>query len=103
MNYNVYAIRNTMSGLSDGLFLFATDEHAAFELTNRIKPEQRDYTEILRVGMYDIRSHYLTGCDCCVIPFSQRSIDLTGRKSEVSTDSPEKQVVDFAQRTSDIH
>ena len=37
MEYGVYCIMNTLSGCSDGLFLFLTDGQASVELASRVK------------------------------------------------------------------
>ena len=103
MIYNVYSIRNNVSGLHDGLFLFTNDEHASYELSRRIKPEQAEIMSVFNVGTFDIVTGELSPSPVRAISLvNLSSIDSLARKSEISHETPEIQYSQFVEKTSDI-
>lgn len=105
MQYSVYAIKDVNSGLFDGLFLFTCDKHAQHEISQRVDPKRQTYTRLYHVGFFDITSGRIDpSAFPNEIPFINVDIDVNkmSRPLPVSTDSPEKQVIDFANRTQDI-
>lgn len=103
MIYNVYSIRNNVSGLHDGLFLFTCDEHAQYELSRRIKPEQSDIMSVFNVGTFDIVTGVLAPSPVKEVSLVNLSnVDSLARKSEISHETPEVQHSKFLEKTSDI-
>ena len=103
MIYNVYSIRNNVSGLHDGLFLFTCDEHASYELSRRIKSEQAEIMSVFNVGTFDIVTGVLSPGTVSEVKLSNLSnIDYLARKSEISHEAPEVQHSKFVEKTSDI-
>lgn len=103
MIYNVYSIRNNVSGLHDGLFLFTCDEHASYELSRRIKPEQSEIMSVFNVGTFDIVTGILTPGSVKEITLVNLSnVDSLARKSEISHETPERQHSHFVEKVSDI-
>lgn len=103
MTYNVYSIRNNMSGLHDGLFLFTCDEHAQYELSRRIKPEQSEIMSVFNVGTFDIVTGVLAPSPVKEIALVNLSnVDSLARKSEISHETPERQHSQFVEKVSDI-
>lgn len=99
MKMRIYATCNENSGLFDGLVLFRTDRHAQFELTKRIPPEQRSYTTLFCVGTYDITTSELVPLIPTIVPWQEVSVDDVSDKIPISSDPPQKQVVDFLNKT----
>ena len=103
MVYNVYSIRNNVSGLQDGLFLFTCDEHAQYELSRRIKPEQSEITSVFNVGTFDIVTGILAPSSIKEISLVNLSnVDALAVKSPISHEAPEVQHSKFVEKTSDI-
>lgn len=103
MTYNVYSIRNNVSGLHDGLFLFTCDEHASYELSRRIKPEQSEVMSVFNVGTFDIITGVIAPSPVRAISLVNLSqIDSLARKSEISHEAPEIQHSQFVAKVSDI-
>ena len=103
MIYNVYSIRNNVSGLHDGLFLFTCDEHASYELSRRIKPEQSEIMSVFNVGTFDIVTGVLAPSPVKEISLVNLSnVDSLARKSEISHEAPEIQHSKFVEKTCDI-
>ena len=103
MVYNVYSIRNNVSGLHDGLFLFTCDEHASYELSRRIKPEQAEIMSVFNVGTFDIVTGVLAPGSVSVVELADLSnVDSLARKSPISHETPEIQHSKFVEKTSDI-
>lgn len=103
MRYNVYSIRNDVSGLHDGLFLFTCDEHAQYELSRRIKPEQAEITSVFNVGTFDIITGVLAPSPVVEIPIVDLSnVDTLARKSNISHEPSEVQHSKFVEKISDI-
>lgn len=104
MTYNVYSIRNNMSGLHDGLFLFTCDEHASYELSRRIKPEQAEIMSVYNVGIFDIVTGVIAPSPIKEVSLVDLSnVDSLAVKSPISHESPEIQLSQFVEKTSDIH
>lgn len=103
MIYNVYSIRNNVAGLHDGLFLFTCDEHAQYELSRRINPEQSEIMSVFNVGTFDIVTGILAPSPVKEISLVNLSdVDSLARKSEISHEAPERQYSQFVAKTSDI-
>ena len=103
MIYNVYSIRNNVSGLHDGLFLFTCDEHASYELSRRITVEQAEIMTVFNVGTFDIVTGILAPSPMKEISLvNLSSVDSLARKSEISHEAPEIQHSKFLEKTSDI-
>lgn len=101
MKYGVYAIYDVLSETFDGLFLFRTELQAQYELTQRIKPERKEFTKLYRVAHFNIENGSV---DPLATP---RLIDYyTVPESEIQTPlkkgSIEQQCNDFVENTSDI-
>lgn len=104
MTYNVYSVRNNVSGLHDGLFLFTCDEHASYELSRRIKPEQSEIMSVFNVGTFDIVTGELSPSPIKEISLVNLSnVDSLARKSEISHETAERQNSQFVEKISDIH
>ncbi len=103
MTYNVYSIKNNISGLHDGLFLFTCDEHASYELSRRIKPEQAEIMSVFNVGTFDIVTGVLSPGTVVNVELADLfNVDSLARKSEISHETPEVQHSQFVQKISDI-
>lgn len=103
MIYNVYSIRNNVSGLHDGLFLFTNDEHASYELSRRIKPDQVEIMSVFNVGTFDIVTGVLAPGPVSEVELVDLfNIDSLARKSEISHEAAEVQHSKFVEKISDI-
>lgn len=105
MQYSVYAIKDVNSGLFDGLFLFTCDKHAQHEISQRVDAKRKNYTRLYHVGFFDITTGRLDPSALPTeIPFVDVDVDVNkmSRPLSVSSDSHDKQVIDFANRTQDI-
>lgn len=103
MLYRVYSLRNSISGLHDGLFLFTNDEHANYELSRKCNDEQRRILTVCCVGEFDISTGEMKLVDeLSEFNLVDLSAGLPTRKSEILHDSPSVQASKFAARTSDI-
>lgn len=103
MTYNVYSIRNNVSGLHDGLFLFTCDEHASYELSRRVKPEQAEIMSVFCVGSFDIVTGILSPSPVKEVSLVNLSnVDSLARKSEISHENSEVQHSKFVEKISDI-
>lgn len=103
MVYNVYSIRNNVSGLHDGLFLFTCDEHASYELSRRINPEQSEIMTVYNVGIFNVVTGVMAPSPMKEVPLVNLSnVDSLARKSEISHEAPEIQQSKFVAKTSDI-
>lgn len=103
MLYRVYSLRNSISGLHDGLFLFTNDEHANYELSRKCNDEQRRILTVCCVGEFDIFTGEMKLVDSLTeFKLVDLSADLPVRQSPISHASPDVQVSQFAERTSDI-
>ena len=103
MLYRVYSLRNSISNLHDGLFLFTNDEHANYELSRKCTDEQRKILTVCCVGEFDISTGEMKLLDNLtefkLVDFSS---GLPARKSEILHDNPDVQASKFAERTADI-
>lgn len=103
MMYRVYSLRNSISGLHDGLFLFTNDEHANYELSRKCNDEQRKILTVCCVGEFDISTGQMSLVDSLTeFKLVDLSAGLPTRKSPISHDSPEVQASKFSERISDI-
>lgn len=103
MFYNVYSVRNNVSGLHDGLFLFTCDEHASYELSRRITIEQAEIMSVFNVGTFDIVTGTLSPAPVKEVSLVNLSnVDSLARKSEISHETPERQHSQFVEKVSDI-
>lgn len=103
MLYRVYSLRNSISGLHDGLFLFTNDEHANYELSRRCNDEQRKIMSVCCVGEFDISSGQMSLVNnVSEFKLTDLSAELPARPSKISHDRPDVQVSKFAERTADI-
>lgn len=100
MTMYVYAIYNMHSELYDGLFLFRTDKHAQFELTNRVPPRQQAHCDLVKVGTFDISTGVINHLQPTAIAWAELTVDDVSDKTPISSDSPQKQLVDFVNKTS---
>lgn len=101
MKYGVYAIYDVLSETYDGLFLFRTELQAQYELTQRIKPERKDFTKIFRVGHFNIETGTI---DSLVNPhlIDYYSVPDSVVQTPLNKGSVEQQCNDFAEKTIDI-
>lgn len=103
MLYRVYSLRNSISGLHDGLFLFTNDEHANYELSRKCNDEQRRILTVCCVGEFDISTGEMKLIDeVSEFHLVDLSAGLPTQKSSISHASPEVQASQFAERTADI-
>lgn len=64
MIYNLYCIRNTLSGSSDGLFMYLTDGQASVELASKIKHDfLLKENELFCVGTFNCMTREVDGLD----------------------------------------
>ena len=77
MEYGVYCIMNTLSGCSDGLFLFLTDGQASVELASRVKHvDTLKEVELYKVGSFNVLTKDLGKLDRPLfIPWDTRRLE----------------------------
>lgn len=103
MLYRVYSLRNSVSKLHDGLFLFTNDEHANYELSRRCNDEQRKILTCCCVGEFDISTGQMKLVDSLSeFKLVDLSAGLPAKKNEILHDSPDVQASKFVERTADI-
>lgn len=84
----------------DGIILFRTDKHALFEMSNRLKPEVKEYTLLVCIGQFDILTGEFTPEKVRSLPWMNLSVDDVSEKTAISSDPPQKQLIDFVNKTS---
>lgn len=110
MVYEMYTLYHKKSKLHDGIFLFRSDEHAMYELEQRVKPEQREIYRVCNIGAFDVETGEVTSNSS---PFfldfapvdSPKGAEISTAPMDaldISTESPESQVNDFANKTKDL-
>ena len=82
MKHGVYAVRNILSGISSGLYLFPTDAVACVDLAVSLAPRQysasaqKDFInselQLFRVGSFDIETQALESCTPVLVPWDFR-------------------------------
>lgn len=106
MDYNVYAIRNEKSRLYDGLFIYTTDEHAAYDLSGKINVRHQAVSTVVRVGVFNIATASLVPCENVVVPWlPQQEVGITGApmsQTPISHEPPHVQETKFQERVADI-
>lgn len=79
MKYGIYSILSRLSQTHDGLFLFRTELQAQVVISRKIPSEDREYSQICRVGDFDIETGIVTPYSCPI------PIDYHAPKAEVQT------------------
>lgn len=100
MKMNAYVTFDYRSEMFDGIILFRTDKHALFEMTRRLKEEVREYTLLCCIGHFDVLTGEFTPEAVRSLPWMDLSVDDVSSKIPISSDPPQKQVVDFLNKTS---
>lgn len=106
MIMNCYTLYNVKSRLHDGIMLFNTDEHATFELSQKIPPARQSVNQICCIGTFDISSGIISPSPIYFLDWE--SIDQTPinsapvHQSSISHESPQVQENKFLEKTASI-
>lgn len=88
MLMNCYVIRNRLSGLSEGILTYKTDDEAsveACEFLAKVRRRPIDEHDLLVVGTFDNETNELIPCNSHAIPWDKRRIgnNITAPLAEV--------------------
>lgn len=88
MLMNCYVIRNRLSGLSEGILTYKTDDEAAVEACEflvKVRRRSIDEHDLLIVGTFDNETNDLIPCNPHAIPWDKRRIgnNITAPLAEV--------------------
>lgn len=106
MVMNCYTLYNVKSRLHDGIMLFNTDEHATFELSQKIPPARQAINKICCIGSFDISSGIITNISPYFLDWE--TIDQTPinsapvHQSPISHEPPSVQEQKFLEKTASI-
>lgn len=111
MLYEMYTLYHKKSKLHDGIFLFRSDDHAMYELEQRVKPEQREIYRVCNIGAFDVESGEVTSnqkpffIDFPPVdsPKGAEIAEVPVVATDVSTSSPVAQIAEFENATKDLH
>lgn len=91
MNLNKYVVKNTLSGLTDGIYLYKTDAFASKKISAdfiSLKFDLSDYS-LYCIGTYDTETMSETCTDPVLVPWNVRGLvesDATADPEEVLKD-----------------
>lgn len=110
MTYEMYTLWHKKSRLHDGIFLFRSDEHAMYELEQRVKPEQREVYRVCNIGAFDVETGTVsanhepffldfppvdrpTGAEIASVPENQLNASVAPAETQIN---------EFANKTQDL-
>lgn len=103
MIYSMYVLVDTVSNVSDGVFLYRNDNHAKVELDARLNDSQRSRLSLRCIGTYDTESHVIKDTICRDIGFIPNSKgSITGVATPLETGTALEQEQKFISKTSDV-
>lgn len=103
MIYSMYVLVDTVSNVSDGIFLYRNDNHAKVELDARLNDSQRSRLSLRCIGTYDTESHIVVDSNCRDIGFiSKAQGSLTGTPTPLDTGTALEQEQKFISKTADV-
>lgn len=110
MLQKVFAVKNILSGISSGLYLFPTEAQAAVDLAVNLAPRQysvKDQQEFINtelqlfcVGEFNIESNELLACPARLVAWDFRRMKET--PMNMHTGTPQDIESRFVQDTSDV-
>lgn len=103
MIYSMYVLVDTVSNVSDGIFLYRNDNHAKVELDARLNDSQRSRLSLRCIGIYDTESHSINDSVCRDIGFIPKSQgSITGVPTPIDTGTALEQEQKFISKTADV-
>lgn len=110
MLYEMYTLYHKKSKLHDGIFLFRSDEHAMYELEQRVKPEQREIYRVCNVGAFDVETGEVSSNPAPIFldfppverPKAAEIAEVPMVATDISGDSPTAQIAQFENSTKDL-
>lgn len=110
MLYEMYTLYHKKSKLHDGIFLFRSDDHAMYELEQRVKPDQREIYRVCNVGAFDVETGEVSSNVEPVFldfppverPKAAEIAEVPIVATDISGDSPSAQIAKFENATKDL-
>lgn len=104
MKFSMYVLRDSLSNVSDGIFLYRNDNHALTELSHRLNESQRLRMELICIGEYDNESHIIIDSysrPVGLVP-APNILSPSGVQTKLDTGSISDQEQRFVEKTSNI-
>lgn len=104
MKFSMYVLRDVLSDISDGIFMYRNDEHALAELAHRLNPSQRERMQLLCVGEYDNELHNVVNTQVKLVGFvpSPNTESPKGVQTPLDSGSIADQEQRFLEKTASI-
>lgn len=110
MLQGMYSVKNVLSNIYSGIYLFPTDSMAAVDLAVNLAPRQYSISdkqkfinselELYRVGSFDVETGKVMDTDSKLIPWDFRRFIET--PMNVHTGSAQEQEIQFQQDISEV-
>lgn len=103
MTYQMFVLVDTVSGISDGIFLYRNENHAKVELDSRLNDSQRSRLELRCIGSYDTETHKIVDSICHDYGFIPKSSgNISGVPTPLDTGTALEQEQKFISKTADV-
>lgn len=104
MKFSMYVLKDSLSNISDGVFLYRNDNHALTEIAHRLNDSQRQRMELVCIGEYDNELHVITDSYSRPVGFipAPNTLTPTGVQTRLDTGSISDQEQRFVEKTSNI-
>lgn len=103
MLYQMFVLVDTVSNVSDGIFLYRNENHAKVELDSRLNDSQRSRLVLRSIGSYDTESHEILEFNCHDYGFIPKSSgNISGVPTPLDTGTSLEQEQKFVSKTADV-
>lgn len=104
MKFSMYVLRDSLSNISDGVFLYRNDNHALTELSHRLNDTQRLRMELFCIGEYDNESHTIIDSYSRLVGLvpPPNILSPSGVQTKLDSGSISDQEQKFVEKTSNI-